>query len=104
MKLDNELSLDLAQRLGDASDLDSSEIQVRVEQGVITLCGWVEDHHAKWLAIEIAETTRGVLDVRDRLAVRPELGEENTVHRTEFETVQATIASVSVRFRLVDSL
>jgi hypothetical protein len=51
-------------------DVDASEIEVTVSQGVVTLTGVVEDRSAKRAAEDIAEEVLGVDDVRNELKVR----------------------------------
>ena len=51
-------------------DIDASDIEVRVGDGVVTLTGTVEDRHEKRLAEYIAEDALGVDDVDNQLKVR----------------------------------
>jgi hypothetical protein len=51
-------------------DIDASDIEVRVDEGIVTLMGTVEDRHEKRLAEYIAEDSLGVDDVDNQLKVR----------------------------------
>jgi hypothetical protein len=51
-------------------DIDASDIEVRVADGVVTLTGTAEDRHEKRLAEYIAEDALGVDDVDNQLKVR----------------------------------
>jgi osmotically-inducible protein OsmY len=51
--------------------VDASEIEVRVEGGVVTLAGEIGDRAQKWRAEDLCAEVRGVCDVEVRLRVRP---------------------------------
>jgi hypothetical protein len=53
-------------------DLDATNIQVKVEQGIVTLTGTVDSRYAKRMAEDIAESIRGVQDINNQLQVRRE--------------------------------
>jgi len=57
-------------RLMTHPDIDASDIEVRVDEGIVTLTGSVEDRHEKRLAEYIAEDSVGVDDVDNQLKVR----------------------------------
>ena len=59
-----------------AAAIDAFEIEVRVENGEVTLTGTVEDRHAKRLAEDLAERFSGVTDVHNQLRVRQGLREK----------------------------
>lgn len=50
-------------------DVRGSQIDVSVRRGVVTLSGAVQSNEAKEVAMQLAQDTRGVTDVRDRLRV-----------------------------------
>lgn len=50
-------------------EIDATDIDVRVESGVVTLSGAVDDKYAKRLAEDIAEECYGVTEVRNDLRV-----------------------------------
>jgi hypothetical protein len=66
---DDRIREEVNDRLTDHSDIDPSEVEVRVEQGVVTLTGTVEDRHSKRLAEDIAEGVAGVVDVNNQIRV-----------------------------------
>ncbi|MDQ3949882.1 MAG: BON domain-containing protein [Gemmatimonadota bacterium] len=51
-------------------DIDATDIEVRVQNGEVSLAGAVDDKYAKRLAEDIAEACSGVTDVRNELRVR----------------------------------
>jgi hypothetical protein len=57
-------------RLMTHPDIDASDIEVHVDEGIVTLMGTVEDRHEKRLAEYIAEDSLGVDDVDNQLKVR----------------------------------
>ena len=75
---------DVSERFTRNPYLDASDLEVRVEEGEVTLEGTVENRTARRLAEDIAEATRGVFDVHNRLRVRatgpdPEPAERTTL-------------------------
>jgi osmotically-inducible protein OsmY len=58
---------DVYDRLNDHPNVDSSDIEVRVNQGIVTLEGTVHDRREKRLAEDIAESVSGVRDVQNNL-------------------------------------
>lgn len=50
-------------------DVRGSQIDVRVRRGVVTLSGAVQSNEAKDAAVQLAQDTQGVTNVRDRLQV-----------------------------------
>jgi hypothetical protein len=53
----------------DAPQLQTAAVEVRVDDGVVTLAGVVQDAEARQRALELARETAGVRDVRDQLDV-----------------------------------
>jgi hypothetical protein len=51
-------------------EIDASDVEVRVENGEVTLTGEVEDRRAKRLAEDVAEQVMGVRDVHNHLKAR----------------------------------
>ena len=73
---DERIREDINEELTRHPDIDAYEIEVRVENGEVTLTGTVEDRHAKRLAEDLAERTSGVTDVHNQLRVRQGLREK----------------------------
>lgn len=67
---DERIREEINDRLAYDPDLDPSDIDVRVESGLVTLSGVVEDRGAKRLAEDIVEEVLGVEDVNNELKVR----------------------------------
>jgi osmotically-inducible protein OsmY len=54
--------------------LDASDIEVSVEQGEVTLRGYVPDRQAKRLAEDIVDFVAGVKDVHNQIRIRGRSG------------------------------
>jgi len=67
---DERIHEEVSDRLTTHPDVDASDIEVRVANGVVTLAGTVEDRHQKRIAEFIAEDVVGVDDVNNELKVR----------------------------------
>jgi hypothetical protein len=66
---DDRIREDVCERLAMDHDVDASEIEVNVAEGVVTLNGSVNERHAKRLAEDLCESVRGVKDVQNNLRV-----------------------------------
>lgn len=69
LRPDGRIEEEIIQRLLDRWDLDARHIEVRVREGVATLSGDVPSDTEKRIADFVAESVRGVLEVRNHLAV-----------------------------------
>lgn len=67
---DERILEEMSDRLMTHPDVDASDIEVRVANGIITLTGTVPDRHQKRIADLIAEDIVGVDDVHNELHVR----------------------------------
>jgi osmotically-inducible protein OsmY len=67
---DARIEEDVNEALMRNDEIDASDVEVRVENAVVTLNGEVEDRHAKRLAEDIAERVPGVRDVHNALKAR----------------------------------
>jgi BON domain len=68
---DARIEEDVNEALTRDPDLDATDIEVRVEDGEVTLSGAVRDRSAKRRAEDDAEVCSGVRDVHNRLIVVP---------------------------------
>jgi len=66
---DERIREEISDRLMVHPDIDASDIEISVTNGVVMLSGTVEDRHEKRLAEYIAEDSAGVDDVDNRLKV-----------------------------------
>jgi hypothetical protein len=66
---DERICEDVCERMTQHGYLDASEIEVSVTGGVVSLRGAVADRRQKRLAEDVAESVRGVLDVRNELSL-----------------------------------
>lgn len=67
---DDRIREDINERLTDHPHIDASEIEVKVQNGEVTLTGMVDERHAKRLAEDIAESVSGVREVHNQLRVQ----------------------------------
>ena len=67
---DERIHEEISDRLMTHPDIDASDIEVVVANGIVTLTGTAEDRHEKRLANLIAEDVVGVDDVQNQLKVR----------------------------------
>jgi hypothetical protein len=67
---DERIRDDVNERLTHHPDVDATEIDVQVSQGVVTLSGAVDDRHARRLAEDIAEGVSGVREVQNQIRVQ----------------------------------
>jgi hypothetical protein len=66
---DERIKEDLCERLSMHEWLDTSEVEVQVHNGEVTLTGTVEERQAKRLVEDIAEDVFGVKDVHNQIRV-----------------------------------
>jgi osmotically-inducible protein OsmY len=76
---DDRVREDVNERLTADPRIDASDVDVRVQNGEVTLSGTVADRHTRRLAEEIIEDLPGVRDVRNDLRVNR--GHEEHEHR-----------------------
>ena len=67
---DDRIRDDVSDRLSDDHWLDASDIEVRVENGEVTLTGTVTDRDSKRRAERLAEGCGGVIDVQNNIKMR----------------------------------
>jgi osmotically-inducible protein OsmY len=67
---DDRIREDISERLEDHPNIDASNIEVSVDQGVVTLSGTVDDRRGKRLAEDVTEDIRGVKDVHNQIRVQ----------------------------------
>ncbi len=66
---DERIHEDVNDYLTQNPDLDASDIEVRVENGEVTLNGSVDSRHSKRLAEDLADDVPGVVDVNNELKI-----------------------------------
>src|SRR5688572_22552325 len=76
---DAKIREDVCDTLEWRPDVDASDIEVKVEDGEVTLEGTVRDRHEKRMAEEAAEGVRGVTDVHNRLTIRKDDGDDHDI-------------------------
>jgi len=69
-RTDERIHEEISERLMMHPDVDASDIEVHVANGVVTLIGTTEDRHQKRIAEFIAEDVVGVDDVNNELKAR----------------------------------
>lgn len=68
-RTDDRIEEDINERLTDDARVDASEVNIKVQNGEVTLTGTVDDRQAKRRAEDIAESVTGVTHVENRLRV-----------------------------------
>ncbi len=68
-RADERIREDVCERLTMDHDVDATDIDVSVRDGVVTLEGTVNERHAKRIAEDVCESVRGVKDVQNNLRV-----------------------------------
>jgi osmotically-inducible protein OsmY len=66
---DERLKEEICERLTDHPDIDASEIDVEVNQGVVTLSGNVDSRWMKYLSEELVEEVHGIKDVKNEIRI-----------------------------------
>ncbi|HEX6095687.1 MAG TPA: BON domain-containing protein [Thermoanaerobaculia bacterium] len=66
---DERIREDVCERLTMDHDVDASDVEVSVREGVVMLEGTVRERQAKRIAEDICESVRGVKDVQNNLRV-----------------------------------
>jgi osmotically-inducible protein OsmY len=66
---DERIREDVNERLTDDWRVDASDVEVSVDNGVVTLAGRVGSRKEKWRAEDVVESVSGVTDVRNQLRV-----------------------------------
>jgi hypothetical protein len=79
---DERIAEEVNERLTRHGQLDASDIEVRVENGEVTLSGSVDSRRSKRLAEDAVETVWGVRDVHNRLTIASRSA-ENVGGRTD---------------------
>jgi hypothetical protein len=74
---DARIEEDICEHLTHHGMLDATGIQVRVENGEVTLAGTVESRQAKRLAEDILDSISGVKDIHNQLRVQPNQGQDH---------------------------
>lgn len=66
---DEAMAVSIMENLGRVNSLDPQGVDVKVNNGLVTLRGTVPSVGTRWEAFQIALHTEGVADVRDELAI-----------------------------------
>ena len=64
---DPQIQEDIGERLMWDDDIDASEVEVEVRDGVVLLTGTVQDRRDRWRIEDVAEQVRGVREVTNRI-------------------------------------
>lgn len=68
---DERIHEDVCDRLSDDSWIDASDIEVRVDNGEVTLSGRVDERAAKFAAESLCDSVSGVRDIQNQLRCGP---------------------------------
>jgi osmotically-inducible protein OsmY len=66
---DDKIYQEIWELLSNNPDLDTSELQLHVESGEVTLTGSIDSRDARWLAEDLVNSVAGVREVTNRLKV-----------------------------------
>jgi hypothetical protein len=66
---DERIHEDVSERLTQHSEIDASNIEVKVQQGEVTLTGTASDRNAKRMAEDVVESVSGVKEVTNQIRV-----------------------------------
>jgi len=82
----------------------ASRIEVATQDGVVTLTGNIDSEEAKERALSLAKQTKGVVEVKDMIAVRRESGGGDAPDpgRTVGVTIDDAGTTMRVKSRLLD--
>lgn len=69
---DHRIQEDINDRLTEHPDLDARNVNVQVQNGEVTLNGWVNSRRDKRIAEDIADSVSGVKNVSNNLSVQPQ--------------------------------
>ena len=70
---DEKIYDEICDRLTSHLQVDASDINVRVENGIVTLEGWVNSRQEKWAADRLTEEVLGVKEVQNEIHLRNRL-------------------------------
>jgi len=68
---DERIREDVSEALTRSHEVDATNIEVAVNDGIVTLTGSVDERHAKRMAEDVAQDVSGVRDVQNQLRVQP---------------------------------
>lgn len=80
---DDRIAEDVNEALSQDPDLDASDIEVKVENGAVTLTGTVSARQFKRMAEDIAERCSGVDDVHNQIRIQRQDDSDTTQARTK---------------------
>jgi osmotically-inducible protein OsmY len=75
---DDEIQQEVLAELAWDAQVQPNEIGVSVQNGIVTLTGWVDSFIKKWAAEQAAHRVRGVVAVANDLEIRLPTSEERT--------------------------
>jgi len=79
---DDRIREDVCERLAEDDRIDASDLEVHVQESVVTLTGSVMDREMKRRAEDVAESIHGVRDVQNQIRVARGRVEERAENRT----------------------
>ncbi|MFP5384818.1 MAG: BON domain-containing protein [Bacteriovoracia bacterium] len=82
-KDDQRIKDDVCDTLFKSYDVDASDIDVNVEEGVVTLSGKVENRFMKRAAEDCADEVRGVVDVKNELTFERKVPQQRQMGRPD---------------------
>ena len=87
---DDRIQEDVCEALSQHPGLDAGDIEVKVQNGEVTLSGTVSDRHDKRMAEDCAERCSGVQDVRNEIRVKRESGSNDQGYENKSKAPSGT--------------
>jgi osmotically-inducible protein OsmY len=79
---DSRIEEDVCERLMQHSEIDASNIEVKVANGEVTLSGTVNDRNTKRMAEDVLESISGLRDINNQIRVNSSIGNGSGQHFT----------------------
>jgi osmotically-inducible protein OsmY len=102
---DDRIREDVCDRLTQHGQIDASDIEVRVENGEVTLTGTVGSREAKRMAEDVSDSVQGVREVHNQVRVKQEQqplqGQQGIQSRMVGQNQQSTLSQQSAEQRAV---
>jgi len=92
---DERIKEDVCERLAQQGHVDASDVEVRVQNGEITLSGTVSDRNDKRRIEELVENLSGVDDIKNEIRVRRETSSTSSTQGSQSSTTGIGISSAT---------
>lgn len=93
---DDRIAEDVNERLTHHGHIDATEIEIKVDQGEVTLEGTVDSRKTRRMAEEVAESVSGVVDIINRLHVGESI-QSQSERRGQTRTHEEKVSHVTAK-------